>query len=256
VLDLQDEGQPAWCFGIEAQRATGWAATDWVENLLVRQAGPDVYRRWILGEIPFDDSRIQRSFEWFATTVLQPQRVAGGVNGVLSTPVDSANAPLFSDPPGCVLHQQASFALSWFPSGTGIGPDGDLDFFVLPGTDADEPAPLVVGSDTIVPFRTRPQVESVLRFLTTTDSVATWVGAGGFLSPLGGVDDDAYPDAERLIADRIAGTETVVLDASDSMPPDIGADLFLTEITGWIAGTESYEDMAIALDEARTAPTE
>ena len=85
VALIQAQGLTPWCLGIESQLATGWPATDWVEDLIVRQAGPDVYRDWVTGDVPFSDERIANAFSTFRALVLEPGRVAGGVRKVLST---------------------------------------------------------------------------------------------------------------------------------------------------------------------------
>ena len=33
---IADDGDPAWCIGIESGAATGWVATDWIENIMLR----------------------------------------------------------------------------------------------------------------------------------------------------------------------------------------------------------------------------
>lgn len=55
VEEVEAIGLASWCLGIEAQQSTGWPATDWVEDLVVRQAGADVYRDWVSGVVPFSD---------------------------------------------------------------------------------------------------------------------------------------------------------------------------------------------------------
>jgi alpha-glucoside transport system substrate-binding protein len=139
-----------WCFAMQSGTATGWAATDWVEDLVLRQAGPDVYDEWASGERRFDDPAIREALTTFDDLVIDSGRTAGGLRNILQTEVTNASAPLFADEPGCAMYKQASFAESWFPDGTTVG--DDVDFFVLPGTDADEPTALVVGGDSLVQF--------------------------------------------------------------------------------------------------------
>src|SRR5207245_11021669 len=46
------DGKTAWCIGLESGAASGWPATDWIEDIVVRTAGPDVYDSWSRPEIP------------------------------------------------------------------------------------------------------------------------------------------------------------------------------------------------------------
>ena len=47
-----------WCAGIESGDATGWPATDWLEDVMLRTAGPEVYDQWVNHEIPFNDPQV------------------------------------------------------------------------------------------------------------------------------------------------------------------------------------------------------
>jgi alpha-glucoside transport system substrate-binding protein len=44
---MVDDGIKPWCGGIESGGATGWPATDWIEQLVLRQQGGEVYDKWI-----------------------------------------------------------------------------------------------------------------------------------------------------------------------------------------------------------------
>src|SRR5690606_9684213 len=44
IADEQATGDTAaWCVGLEAGPGSGWPATDWIEDFVLRQSGPDVY---------------------------------------------------------------------------------------------------------------------------------------------------------------------------------------------------------------------
>ena len=249
---IQGQGLTPWCLGIEAQLATGWPATDWVEDLIVRQAGPDVYNDWVAGIVPFSDERIASAFSAFRALVLEPGRVTGGVSKVVSTSTQMADDPLFTDPPGCVFYKQASVAYSWMPSGLELGPTDDINFFLLPGTEAGMPAPIVAGADLAVAFNDRPEVASVLGHLATAEAGRTWAQEGSYVSPRNNVDMSSYySPVDQAAAEVLLGADVLVFDGSDAMPPEIGTTLFWTQITGWITGRISYEELAQALDEAR-----
>jgi alpha-glucoside transport system substrate-binding protein len=47
----QGNAEALWCLGIESGDASGWPATDWIENILLRQAGPELYNQWWAGEV-------------------------------------------------------------------------------------------------------------------------------------------------------------------------------------------------------------
>jgi alpha-glucoside transport system substrate-binding protein len=254
VERLSGGGETPWCLGVEAEGATGWAATDWVENLVLRDWGADVYGQWVSGQVPFSDPRIRASFDHFRSLVLAPGRVAGGVARAIATPVDTASAPMFTDPPSCVLYQQASFALGWFPAGQTVGPRGTIDFFPLPEGEAHSGV-LEVGTDIVVSFRESAAVDSVMNFLASPDAARSWVRAGGFISPQHGIPLSAYRGSpDHAVVEAIGRASGLVVDASDAMPPDVGTDRFWTGITKWMAGTMTYDELAADLDAARSGP--
>ena len=77
------DGQTPFCLGIESGGASGWPATDWVEQVVLRTAGADFYDDWIDHRVPFDDpsvvKRFARSARWscrqdFSTPLLPRRR--------------------------------------------------------------------------------------------------------------------------------------------------------------------------------------
>ncbi len=243
-----------WCAGIQAGSATGWVATDWSEDLVLRTVGPERYQGWASGDIGFADPDIAAAFTMFRSLVLEPGRALGGVRGVIETPVDESVLPLFENPPQCALHRQADFAANWFPDGTSIGSDGDVNFFVLPAATAgtgDGP-PIVVGSDQAVQFRTGENIDAFMTYLAGPEAAAIWARRGGFISPNLSLPDDAYPDDHHTeLARALEDSTAVVFDASDQMPPAIGSDLLWARITDWVANIDDYPTFAVAIDTAR-----
>ena len=70
------DGETPWCIGLGSGGATGWPATDWVEDLLLRTQPPEVYDGWVDNSIPFTDERIVASFD----VTIGPQRAEGAVD--------------------------------------------------------------------------------------------------------------------------------------------------------------------------------
>lgn len=91
---IADGGTP-WCMGMESGQATGWVGTDWVEDILLRQAGPAVYDQWATHQIPFTDPQVRAAFEAFGAIARNPQAVLGGTTGIISTPFGEAPRPIY-----------------------------------------------------------------------------------------------------------------------------------------------------------------
>ncbi|MGA7689054.1 MAG: extracellular solute-binding protein [Jiangellales bacterium] len=244
---IADDGTAPWCLGVEAFSSSGWAATDWVEDIVLRSAPPQTYDRWVAGDLPFTDPTIASSFEDFSDMALAPGRSLGGRRAVLNTNVAAAAQPQFDDPSGCVLHRQASFAADDLDPSVVIGPGGDTDVFILPSRDGEAP-PLLVGGTFAAAGTDRPETWELLAYLASAEGSAAWVERGGFISPHASVTTDDYGTAfDARMAQLLADADVVRFDGSDLMPPAVGTGTFYSAMQSYIA-TDRLDD---ALAEAQ-----
>lgn len=240
-----DGGTP-WCIGLGSGGATGWPATDWVEDMLLRTAPPETYDRWVANDIPFTDPAILGAideFGWFART---DRFVDGGAAAVATTDFRDSPAGLFTAPPGCFMQHQASFIPSFFPEGTELG--RDVDFFYFPayaGRDFGKP---VLGSGTfaIITKDSEP-ARAFIEFLKTPIAHEVWMAQSGFLTPLKSVNVEAYAnDALKKQGEILLNATTFRFDGSDLMPGKIGAGAFWTGMVDY-AGGKASADVAAAI---------
>ncbi|HSL72847.1 MAG TPA: ABC transporter substrate-binding protein [Ilumatobacteraceae bacterium] len=242
-----------WCFAMASGTATGWAATDWVEDLVARNSGLDVYDRWAAGALPWDAPAIRDALSAFDALVVRSGRAAGGLRTILQIDVARAGEPLFADPPGCAMYKQASFAEAWFPDGTEIG--RGVDVFVLPGADADSPAPMIIGADSLVQFSDRDDVDRLMQYLVSPDGGREWARRGGYLSGRTSIDVETYhTDSDRQLAQWLTDGRELRFDASDGLPPEIGSGLLWREITRWTAGSIGVDEFVATIDAAMATP--
>jgi alpha-glucoside transport system substrate-binding protein len=239
-----------WCFSIAAGGETGWPATDWIEDLLLRQAGTDVYDQWVAGDVAFSDPRVEEAFETFEQLVLAPGRAFGGRSEVLQVEVARAADPLFAPSPGCAMFKQASFATSWFPDGTTIGPDGTVDFFTFPGAEADEAPPLLVAGTQAVQLSDDPGVDDLMAYLASPDGAEEWARRGGYISSRTNVDlDRYYTGTDVRFSALLQDAPATRFDASDRFDSAL-RQAVLAGITSWIAGRVTLDELLASLDEA------
>ncbi|MFB4350131.1 ABC transporter substrate-binding protein [Microbacterium sp. CR_7] len=236
-------GGPAWCAGFESGTATGWPGTDWVEDYVLRQAGPDVYDQWVTNEIPFTDPQIKTAFDSVGSILLNPSNVNAGFGDVRSI-----NSTAFGDvAPAlaegtCALTHQASFLSGFFPEGTEIAEDGDVWAFMLPGESADDKA--VTGAGEIVgAFTDKEATQKVLAYLSSPEWANSRVSLGGVTSANNGLDpanakDPILQETIKILQDP---DTTFRFDASDLMPGAVGAGTFWKGIVAWVNGTSTDE---------------
>jgi len=231
------DGTPPWSIGIESAGATGWVATDWLEDIMLRTAPPEVYDAWIVGEHPFDSPEVRRAVEIMSEIWMNEDYVLGGTTSILTVPFgDSPNA-LFSDPPAAWMHRQANFIPAFFPEGVTVGED--VDFFYLPPIDPEQGSPVLTAGDALGAMVDRPEVQAAMRYLTTGESTRAWLEAGGFVSPHLDASLDWYPtDTDRRYAEILLDADTVRFDASDMMPGAVGTGSFWTGMVNYVSGDE------------------
>lgn len=245
---VADGGTP-WCLGIESGSGTGWVATDWIEDIMLRTAGPNVYDQWVDHEIPWTDGNVRNAFEIFGDIALNEDYVWGGTTGVLSTFFGDSPTPLFEDPPGCYMHRQASFITSFFPEDVTAD---DYSVFPLPEINPQWGVPAMGAGDVVVLLNDTPEARAFMEYLATEQPHEIWAGLGGFLSPHRGVDLTAYPDLiTRIQAETLAEADVFRFDGSDLMPAAVGAGEFWTQIVNYVAGNnldsvlQAIEDAAV-----------
>lgn len=217
---IAGEGKNPWCIGLESGAASGWPATDWIENIMLRTAGPAAYDQWYRHEIKWTDAPVRAAWEHFGRIATNPKYVYGGTQGVLATNFGEAPNPLFTDPPGCYLHHQATFIQDFiqqqYPN---LKAGTDFDFFAFPAMEANIPKAVEAGGDLFGMFRDTPQARALVRYLTTPEAQSIWVKRGAALSPNRKVNLDDYPDPlSRRAAEILTAADEARFDASDLMP--------------------------------------
>ncbi|MFG2841179.1 ABC transporter substrate-binding protein [Streptomyces zaomyceticus] len=236
-------GVKPWCAGIESAEATGWPVTDWIEEVLLRQQGTDVYDRWVAHEIPFNDPRVIRAMDTVGS-VLKNDRYANGGFGparsMASISFQEAGTPVLSG--DCAMHRQASFYAGLWPEGTEIGPDGDVHTFVLPGADRTS-RPVLGGGVFTAAFADRPEVRAFQEYLASADFANARMKKGPFVSANRGVDPaNAATPVDRLSIQLLQDPETQFrFDGSDLMPASVGAGTFWKGAVDWIGGASTRQ---------------
>ncbi|WP_313475455.1 ABC transporter substrate-binding protein [Agrobacterium pusense] len=246
---VADGGTP-WCIGLGSGGATGWPATDWVEDLMLRTQPLDVYQKWTTNEVKFTDPAVVAAINEFGKFAKNEKYVSGGVAAVASTDFRDSPKGLFDIPPKCYLHHQASFIPSFFPEGTKVGTDAD--FFYMP-TYASKPdlGKPVLGAGTLVTItKEAPAAKAFVQFLQTPIAHEVWMAQSSFLTPYKGVNVETYANEQMRRQGEILTTATTFgFDGSDLMPGKIGAGAFWTGMIDFVGG-KSADQVAADIQKA------
>jgi alpha-glucoside transport system substrate-binding protein len=202
-----------WCIGLESGAASGWPATDWIEDIVLRQSGPDVYEQWYKGEIAWTSPEISSAFELFAGVL---ENAYGGANAILTTNFEVGGDPLFASPPGCQLHHQGSF-ITGQGAFKGKAAGTDYDFFPFPDINASFAGSVEGAGDLFGMFHDTDAAKQLMAYLVTAEAQDIWVQIGGALSP--NKNAQSYPDdIAKRSAELLVNASYLAFDASDLMP--------------------------------------
>ncbi|MBM1222302.1 carbohydrate ABC transporter substrate-binding protein [Ponticoccus sp. SC2-23] len=243
------DGETPWCIGLASGPATGWPATDWVEDIMLRTQPPEVYDQWVANEIPFNDPRVLEALETFGMFAKNDDMVSGGAGAVASTDFRDSPTGLFTSPPQCYMHRQASFATAFFPDD--VTPGEDADFFYFPSFSEKDLGNPVLGGGTLMAVTDQSAAtDAFMEFLKTPIAHELMMAQTGFLTPHSGVNLDAYRDEIlRGQGEILLNATTFRFDASDLMPGEIGAGSFWTGMVDFVGGA-SAEEVAGAIQDS------
>jgi alpha-glucoside transport system substrate-binding protein len=243
-----EQGVPPWCVGFESEAATGWPATDWMEDIMLRTAGTDVYDQWVSHEIPFNDPAVQNAAEIFGQVMFGDGYVLGGADQTPAIAFGDAPGPMFQDPPGCWLHRQATFINAFFPEDAEAGTD--YDWFPFPPIDQEG---TLFAGEFMVTFRDAPETRDFIeKFISEEVQCAQGEDvASSRISANVDVESDCYANDVLADASEVLTTsleeDTGRFDASDQMPPAVGSGSFWNEMMTYMQ--QGPDSVTSVLDE-------
>jgi alpha-glucoside transport system substrate-binding protein len=244
---IADDGDTAWCIGIESQAATGWPATDWTEEMILRTTSLENYDNWVAGTLPFSSPEVKKAIETWGEIWFNPAYVYGGTSGIVSTYFGDAPAPMFETPPKCWLHKQGNFITGFFPETAQAGVD--YSFFYLPPVDPAYGKPFLVAGDIMTMFNDRPEVRALMEYFTTPESASGWLMNGGALAAHQTATPEMYGvDLERGIAELVAEATSFRFDGSDLMPGAVGSGSFWTGMVDYVSGAADLDTVLAEID--------
>lgn len=241
-----------WCVGMGSGATSGWPGTDWIEDILLQQSGPDAYQRWARGELPWQSPQVRGAWTTWGRMV-----GAGGardlVRRALKTPYQDASEPVARTPRGCMLEHQGAFIRNsdaWKRADGRYEPSARL----IPGaktTDAWE-----VSGDLVALLHDTSPAQTLIRYLASADAQRAWNARESGFSVSPGAQpapSDAGPDWHRTLAATLLDDRAVhCFDASDAMPPSV-RDAFAEAAIEFLADPGRLDGLLRNLDSLRLA---
>lgn len=242
----QGAAKAIWCVGLESGAASGWPGTDWIEDIVLRQAGPDKYDQWWQGKLKWSSPEIKAAFQTFGDVIKDAN---GGSSTVLTTAFQEGGDGLFASPPGCEFHHQASFI-------TGLGKfkdakaGTDYNFFPFPDIDPQFTGAVEGAGDLFGMFHDTAEAKSLVKYLVTAKAQDIWVKIGGALSA--NKNATSYPDdIAKGSAALLSNAKIFAFDASDLMPTAMNA-AFWTAVLDYTKDPSKLDTILQTLDKVQT----
>jgi alpha-glucoside transport system substrate-binding protein len=237
--------EKTWCMSLGSDATTGWPGTDWIEDIVLRQSGPDVYDDWAAGRLTWTSPEIHKAWELFGTVVADAY---GGPAGFIGTDFEDGGNGLFENPPQCLFHHQATFMTSFFESEAGAR-KGEYDFFPFPIIDGRYANSVTGAGDLFGMFTDTPQSRALMEYLLTPEAQSIWVARGGALSVNTRVNN--YPDDISLrAAQELTTAQRFRFDASDLMPEAMNS-AFLQGVVDFVRDPSQLDPILAHLDEVQ-----
>lgn len=239
VEQMATNGDVPWSMGFESGDATGWTGSDFIQDILLVQQGPDYVNSIISGDTPYNDAGVKQAYETYLKWATDPKYTVGGAQGTLSTDFNAAILKVFSDPPEAMMVKQSGFA-----SGTILGtyPDlkygTDFDFFQVPGAQG-----VQGGFDWMMAFSDSNAVKALVAYLSSDLGGQNWAASGFGVTPnkagLNSYTDPAFAKFGQILANAKGFTP----DIGDTIPGGFGSAEF-TAITNVVNGQDLDTNLA------------
>lgn len=222
VEKMAADGNTPWSMGFESGDATGWTGTDFIQDILLVQQGPDFVNGILDGSVSYDDPGVKQAYETYGKWAMSDKYTVGGAQGTLSTPFLEAIYKPFADPPEAMMVKQSGFAggeiAKQFPN---LKQGADYDFFVVPGIQG-----LQGSVEPMMAFADTPAVRALVKYLSSPTGGANWAAATFGLSPNKGAAGNYSDPALQKLGDAIAATSGFTTDIGDTIPAGFGSAEF------------------------------
>lgn len=247
VDKMAADGNVPWSMGFGSDAATGWTGSDFIQDLLLTQQGPQYVLDIISGKVAYNDAGVVTAYQTYKKWAADPKYTVGGSDGTLNTPFLDAIYKVFQEKPEAMMVKQSGFAggeiVKQFPT---LKYGTDYDFFAFPGIQG-----MQGGADYMMAFSNSAAAKALVAYLTSADGASAWAKAGFDLSP-NKLATGLYTDPQLTKkADALAKATGFTPDLGDTIPAPFGE-------TEWkaIIQTVQGKDIKTALDSVAAAQTQ
>jgi alpha-glucoside transport system substrate-binding protein len=249
---IKADGGTPWCMGIQdTGGASGWPATDWMEDLVMRYGGPQTYNDWVTHKVKFDSPSVKQAGAEMEKLLFTQGNVSGGQKGIANSNWQTVANSMFDPKPGCWMLKQGNFITGFFPKDVQANLDDSVGVFGFPPATAGGENPVLGGGDLATLLNDNKSSEAVMKLLAAKDLGTEAAKNGDYISPHKDFDTSLYPNTIVKGAAEVAYKSSQFLfDGSDAMPASVGAGSFWKEMVAWTGGDESLDKALQNIDQS------
>ncbi len=255
TLNYSKKNKNLWCLDIESGASTGWIATNWLEDIILSEYGPELYDEWSNQNILSSEKKILNSISSIGKLLFIDNAVYGTNKRVVRKEFRNNFKNLLSEDVDCVFSWAGHYASFYMPKDKTFGID--YNFFKFPSTTNSNTSIVGIGDILTVLNHSDPTVK--VFNLLIDDSFgkewmnkkdATYIPANKqnknlIMNPL------TYKESKLIKASLIENTFRY--DASELMERKIGADALWVALRNYIdMGRErayrEIEEITVELD--------
>ena len=240
--------QYPWCASL-----TGWHATDWLEEYVLRYGGVKTYNDWAAGKVKYSSAVVKKAAEKMASYLLTEGNVQGGGKAAAADAWNGSFANLFkTDANQCFLIRQGSFIQEYLPTEIQKELADDnlshANVFSLP-TPAGASGGTLGGGDLAAALNKNKDTAATLNFILSDQlGRAGWANSGFFYSAHKTFPSILYPSKlQRNIGAILAASKSFGFDQSDMVPPVV-SDEESKQLVKWLSGETTLTEALAAID--------
>ncbi|MFF0013686.1 alpha-glucoside ABC transporter substrate-binding protein [Streptomyces sp. NPDC005374] len=223
------DDKPTWCVGLASQATSGWPGTDWIEDLVLHQAGPTLYTEWATGRLDWRTPAVEHAWTTWAHLLgpRSPQSVKRSLTTSFEGSSDAHGQPLglLGSPGFDCTHEHQSAFIRYVYAGDAVKVEPSARYLDGPSEYRDA---FEVSGDMAAVFSDDPDAQELVERLSSPAGRERWQAkADPAVRPL-------FPDAAGLSPPASASpvereidsllttrAHTLCFDASDVMPPEL-----------------------------------
>ena len=251
-----------WCLTIDSAEnqplldyeygeSSGWIVSNWLENVVLSNYGPDVYDKWIKNEIQFSDSEVILSLLDIGKIVHDENSIYKGKEYLIRSQVSSSAVNLLDTESTCVFSLMGHDAHSYMPNNVSYGED--YNFLYFPSADF---TGMVVGlGDTLTLLNYDSPTTKVYQELVASSFGEIWANKSNskFVSARTDFDDSQYSNGfAKKQYKQIQNSLSLNLfrfDGSMLMKNGTGKKILWTSLRKFITQSNDYlEEIAEEID--------